>query len=91
MALEPKDIYKFSFTMDGRQYQSAYRIGHDNRLGLLEDRNRQGEIITPVYTEDIQECYNVAMVFCRLAMFMISHANVPFKRITLYKNGHKVG
>ena len=91
LALEPKDIYKFSFTMDGRQYQSAYRIGHDNRLGLLEDRNRQGEIIMPVYTEDIQECYNVAMVFYRLAMFMISHANVPFKRIALYKNGHKVG
>lgn len=91
LALEPKDIYEFSYEIDGHQYQSVYRIGHDNHLGLLEDRNRQGEIITPVHTKDIQECYNVAMVFCRLAMFMISHANVPFKRITLYKKGHKVG
>lgn len=91
LALEPKDIYDFSYEMDGCQYQSVYRIGHDNRLGLLEDRNRQGEIITPVHTADIQESYNIAMVFYRLAMFMISHAKVPFERITLYKRGHKVG
>lgn len=91
LAFEPKNIYDFSYEIDGRQYQSVYRIGHDNCLGLLEDHNKQGEIITPVHTEDIQECYNVAMVFYRLAMFMISHANVPFKRITLYEKGHKVG
>lgn len=91
LALEPKTIYELPFAMDDNQYNSVYRIGYDNRLGLLEDRNRQGELITPVHTETIQECYNIAMVFYRLAMFMISHANVPFKRITLYKNGHKVG
>lgn len=91
LALEPKTIYELPFAMDGNQYNSVYRIGHDNRLGLLEDRNRHGELITQVHTEEIQECYNIAIVFYRLAMFMISHANVPFKRITLYKNSHKVG
>ena len=91
LALQPKDVYTLSFTMDGSQYQSVYRIGHDSRLGLLEDRDRRGEIIVPVRTEEIQECYSLAMVFCRLAMFMLSQANVPFKRVTLYKEGHKVG
>lgn len=91
LAMAPKDVYEFSFSMDKNQYKSIYRIGYDNRLGLLEDRDRKGEIIIPVHTDDIQEIYNLSMVFFRLSMFMTSHANVPFKRITLYKNGLKSG
>lgn len=91
LAMEPKDVYNLPFSMDGNSYNASYRIGYDNRLGLLEDRERKGEVVVPVYTHEIQEVYNLAMVFYRLAMFMTSYANVPFKRITLYKNGHKVG
>lgn len=91
LAMEPKDVYEFFFSMDQNQYKSIYRIGYDNRLGLLEDRDRKGEIIVPVHTSEIQEIYNLSMVFFRLSMFMTAHANVPFKRITLYRNGLKSG
>lgn len=91
LALEPKDIYNLPFSMDGNPYNATYRIGYDDRLGLLEDRERKGEVLIPVRTNDIQEAYNLSMVFYRVAMFMTSHAKVPFKRITLYKSGHKVG
>lgn len=91
LALEPKNLYKLSFSMEGNQYNADYRIGYDNRLGLLEDREKKGEIFIPLYTDKIQEIYNLSMIFYRLAMFMTSHANVPFKRITLYRKGHKAG
>ena len=91
LALEPKDLYNLSFSMDGNSYNATYRIGYDNSLGLLEDREKKGEFLVPVCTDEIQEAYNLSMIFYRLAMFMTSHANAPFKRITLYKNGHKVG
>ena len=91
LTMEPIDVYNLSFSMGGTPYNASYRIGYDNRLGLLEDRGRKGEVLIPVHTDDIWEVYNLSMVFYRLAMFMTSHANVPFKRITLYKSGHKVG
>lgn len=90
-AVEPKDVYKIPFSMDGWQYELSFRIGHDNRLGLWEDFDKKGELLIPLHTNEIQECYNVAMVFYRFAMFMMSQAEVPFKRITLYKSGQKVG
>ena len=36
LALEPKDVYIIPFDMDNKHYELKYRIGHDNRLGLLE-------------------------------------------------------
>lgn len=91
LAVEPKDIYKIPFSMDNSQYELSFRIGHDNRLGLLEDFDKKGELLIPLYTNKIQECYNISMVLYRLAMFMTSEAEVPFKQITLYKNREKVG
>ena len=89
--VEPKEIYKMSFSMDGKQYELAFRIGHDNRLGLLEDFDRKGELLIPLHTDELQECYNISMILYRLAMFMTSHAEVPFKQITLYKKKLKTG
>ncbi|MDE7201631.1 MAG: hypothetical protein K2O91_06935 [Lachnospiraceae bacterium] len=89
--MEPKDIYKIPFSMDNSQYELSFRIGNNNRLGLLEDFDKKGELLIPLYTNEIQECYNISMIFYRLAMFMTSEAEVPFKQITLYKNGEKVG
>lgn len=89
--VEPQDIYKVPFFMDNRQYELSFGIGHDNRLGLLEDFDKKGEILIPLYTNEIQECYNISAVLYRLAMFMISEAEVPFKQIILYKKGKKVG
>lgn len=91
LAVQPKDAYKVSFSMNGRQYELTFRIGHDNRLGLLEDFDRKGELLLPLQTDDIQECYDILVVLYRLAMFMMSHAEVPFNRITLYKKGLKAG
>lgn len=90
LAVEPKDIYKVLFSMDNSQYELSFRIGHDNRLGLLEDFDKKGELLVPLYTNKIQECYNISMVLYRLAMFMTSEAEVPFKQITLYKSEKKL-
>lgn len=90
-AVEPKDVYKIPFSMDGYQYELSFRIGHDNRLGLLEDFDKKGESLIPLHTNEIQECYNISMILYRLAMFMMSQADVPFKRIILYKGRQKVG
>lgn len=91
LAIEPKDAYKVPFRMNDRNYELAFRLGHNNRLGLLEDLDRKGELILPLHTNEIQECYNITVVLHRLAMFMTSHSEVPFKRITLYKRGLKAG
>lgn len=91
LAVEPNDIYKIPFSMDNSQYELSFRIGNDTRLGLLEDFDKKGEVLIPLYTNNIQECYNISMILYRLAMFMTSEAEVPFKQITLYKNGVKVG
>lgn len=91
LAVEPKNVYQIPFSMNGLQYELSFRIGHDNRLGLLEDIDKKGELLIPLHTNEIQECYNISMILYRLAMFMISQAEVPFKRIILYKNSQKVG
>lgn len=44
LAVGPKEVYKVPFSMNSRQYELTYRIGHDNRLGLLEDIDRKGEL-----------------------------------------------
>jgi len=90
-AEEPKTVYKIPFDMSAKKYELEFRIGYDNRLGLLEDFDRRGELIIPLHTRKIQECYDITIVLYRLAMFMMSHAEVPFKRITLYKKGMKAG
>ena len=89
LAIEPKEVYKIPFVMNDRQYEMRYCIGQDNRLGLLEDFNKKGEIFLSLLTEDIQECYDISIVLYRLAMFMISRSEVPFWQINLYKNGLK--
>ena len=91
LAIEPKVVYKVPFGMNDQKYELEFRIGHDNRLGLLEDLDRKCELILPLHTNEIQECYDITNVLHRLAMFMTSHAEVPFKRITLYKQGLKAG
>ncbi len=90
-AVEPKNVYKIPFSMDGYQYELSFCIGHENRLGLLEDFDKKGELLIPLHTNEIHECYKVSMILYRLAMFMMSQADVPFKRIILYKSGQKVG
>ena len=91
LAVVPKDVYKVPFSVNGRHYELTFRIGHDNRFGLLEDFDRKGELLLSLQTNDIQECYDISVVLYRLAMFMISHADVSFKRITLYKKGLVAG
>lgn len=89
--VEPKEIYKIPFSMQDRRYALSFLIGYDNKLGLLEDYNKKGEIKIPLHNKTIQECSDISVVLNRLAMFMTSHSEVPFKRITLYSKGHKAG
>lgn len=91
LAVEPKEIYKIPFSMHAKQYEMCYCIGHHQRLGLLEDFNKNGEVLIPLHTGEIQECYDLSLVLFRLAMFMTQYADVPFKQITLYKNGLQAG
>lgn len=91
LAIEPKDIYNIPFSMNNLDYELIFRIGHDNRLGLLENFDRKGETIVKLNLCNIEECYNIAVVLNRLAMFMTSREKTPFKNITLYNNGYKTG
>lgn len=90
-SLEPREIYSIPFNMQNRQYDLSFFIGYNNKLGLLEDYGKKGEIKVPLHTQTIQECLDISVILYRFAMFMTSHAEVPFKRITLYHNGHKAG
>ena len=91
LALEPKVVYEIPFSMNGNCYELKYRIGQDTRLGILEDFDKKGEVILPLHTDNIQECYDLSVVLYRLAMFMNSNPEVPFRQITLYKNGLQEG
>lgn len=91
LALEPKDVYTIPFFMNGTRYELKYRIGQNQRLGLLEDFDKKGEILLRLQTDDIQELYDISMVLHRFAMFMLSTAEAPFQQITLYKDGLKAG
>ena len=91
LALKPKEIYNVPFAMNNRQYALIYRIGYDNRMGLLEDYKRDGEIVLSLHTHDIQECYDLSVVLSRLASFMTSRTEEAFKRISLYHQGKPAG
>lgn len=53
LAVVPKDVYKVPFSVNGRHYELTFRIGHDNRFGLLEDFDRKGELLLSLQTNDI--------------------------------------
>lgn len=91
IATSPIDYYKIPFSLNDKHYELKYRIGQNNHMGLLEDFNKKGEIIIPVNTNKIQECYDITKILYRLAMFMTSNSVVPFKQIILYKGELTVG
>ena len=91
LAKEPKNVYKIPFSMEGRHYELLFRIGFNNRLGLLEDYTRNGEALLALQSGKIQECNDISVVLYRLAMFMTSQAEVPYKKIVLYRDGVGVG
>lgn len=90
-SVETKEIYKINFTMDNTQYKLAYRIGYNNAIGLLEDYNRKGEVLIPFENDNLQQILDITTVLNRLAMFLHSFAEIPFKRITLYKDSLPMG
>lgn len=83
LAVEPKVVYKVPFGMNDQKYELEFRIGHDNRLGLLEDLDRKGELILPLHTNEIQECYDITNVLYRLAICVkqMAVSSNLFKRI----------
>ncbi|QTE74010.1 hypothetical protein JS518_14120 [Clostridiales bacterium FE2010] len=89
--MEPKEIYKIPFSMHENQYELSYYIGYNNKIGLIEDYEKKGEIKVALHFFSIQECLDISTVLYRLAMFMTSQAKVPFKRISLYRGDDVVG
>ena len=85
---EPKDIYSFPFIMNNKDYKLSYRIGHNNKWGLLEDFDRKGEVLITLEECNIQECNSISTVMQRLAMFMSANSDLHITKIKLYKNGH---
>lgn len=91
LAIAPQSVYQIPFYMNDIQYELNYQIGQDSRLGLLEDFDKKGEFLLPLHNGRIQECYDISVVLYRLAMFVMSSAEVPFRQITLYKSGIEKG
>lgn len=87
LASKPETLCEIPFSMNEKEYKLTYQIGHDNGLGLLEDFEKQGEILIKAIAKDIHECYDLSTVLHRVAMFMSSYEKAPFKRINLYKDG----
>ena len=87
----PQNIHNVPFSMKDRDYILQFRIGHDNQMGLLEDYTKKGECMLSLYSDEIQECYDISTILYRFAMFMVSSEYVPFKQITLYRNGIQTG
>ena len=52
--IEPQDAYRIPFSMNNLNYELSFRVGHDNRLGLLEDFDRKGELLVKPHTNNIQ-------------------------------------
>ena len=73
--------------MQNKQYELTYRIGQNGELGLLEDFDKKGEVLVPLKSVDIGECYSISILLKRFAMFMISQSDISFKRIILYNKG----
>lgn len=82
-----KEVYKVPFKMDNKEYELTFRIGHNGQLGLLEDFDKKGEVLIPLTSGEIQECYSISIVLQRFAMFMVSRSDISFKRIILYNKG----
>ncbi|MHB1154032.1 MAG: hypothetical protein ACYCWE_20425 [Eubacteriales bacterium] len=91
LALSFEEVYKVPFQMDNKQYELTFRIGHNGHLGLLEDFDKKGEVLISLTSGEVQECYNISIVLQRFAMFMVSHSDVSFKRVTLYNKGLVAG
>lgn len=89
--LEPQIINKFLFKMNDEEYMFKYQIGHNHKNGLVEDFDKKGEIILELKRKDIYECYELSNVLYRLACFMTSSIDKPFKKIVLYKDNESVG
>lgn len=91
LAVEPKEVYKVPFSMENNEYELSFRIGQNEQLGLLGDFDKKGEVMIPLVSNEIRECYAISRILHRFAMFMISKADVYFKKIILYKKGVVVG
>lgn len=87
LSIDFKEVYKVPFKMDNKQYELTFRIGHNGQLGLLEDFDKKGEVLIPLISGEIQECYRILIVLQRFAMFMVSRSDISFKRIVLYNKG----
>lgn len=87
LSIDFKEVYNIPFNMDSNQYVLTFRIGHNGQLGLLEDFDKKGELLIPLISGEIQECYNISIVLQRFAMFMVSQSDISFRRIILYNKG----
>ncbi len=91
LGIQQKEVYSIPLKMNSHEYTASYCIGHNHRMGLLEDFEKHGELLLNLNERTIQEYYSLSVVINRLATFMTSYSKTSFKRITLYKKGMKRG
>ena len=90
-AVDIKEVYSIPFEMENNTYNLKYCIGHNGKLGLLEDFERNGDARIRLKEGTILECARIVRILHRFSMFMNSQADVSFKKIALYNDGILAG
>lgn len=92
LSAEQKEIYTFPLKIGDDMCKLVYKIGLEEKWGLLEDFEKWGEtiVIFPHDNTDIKKCYEITSLMERFVKFMAPLANVAFRRVTLLKAGKPV-
>ena len=84
-SIAPVDIYKFTIPINEKCMEFRYAIGHNNRLGIIEDFTKKGELIVSPCPNDIVECTRLMRLVDRFSQFTVGYSDIKFKCIVLYK------
>lgn len=90
LSKEKKLVYEIPFNILSDSYNLTYKIGQNEKLGLLEDFERWGETSVGVKSTDIKECYQIMILLERFSKFMVQDSEITFRRISLSKNDFTV-
>lgn len=91
LATCPQSVYVVPFELEESNYALTYRIGQNERMGLLDDINKKGEALVQLRSGTLRECFTLSNVLHRFAAFLLSRFDVSFKKIILYNSGHPSG
>lgn len=92
LSVAQKEIYKFPLKIGDDACKLVYKIGLEEKWGLLEDFEKWGEtvVIFPHDSTDIKKCYEITSLMERFVRFMAPFADVAFRMVTLLKDDRPV-